>query len=575
MKRSIILLLLCLNAEGGFAQILRKNHGQPPAKTLSSADSLMIKQFYFGALREKTIENYQLAADMFRRVIDIDPQNDAAMYELSAIYNTQNQEKKAEQYIKNAVAIKPDNEWYWLLLADIYKRNNNLPELVPVFDELIRIKPDTQEFYFDKANAFVRQNKIPEAASELDKIEKRFGLSGNLARARERLLLQSGHPEKMIDNLEKQIAQTPEDVKNYIYLGELYLKAGEKEKALNILKKGLSFDPYNGYIKLSLADLYRSIGEVDEAFIQLKEAFTDRKLQVDQKVRIVLSFFPLFSDVLARAQAEELAAIIVKTHNDDPKAHALLGDVLFQEQKYPEAKTAYQAALKLNEQVYLIWEQLLRIEIGDGDFKQVIQDGETALAIFPNQAPLYLYTGMAYAQVQKHEKAISYLKNAASLETEDKSIQGQIYSALGDAYNAIKRYKESDQAYEKALELVPGNTYALNNYAYYLSLRGESLNKAEQMSRRSNKLEPNNPSFEDTLAWILFKIKNYREARIWIEKAINNGKRKNSIQLDHYGDILFHLDDRASAVDAWKKAKSAGLKSDILDKKINEKKYFD
>jgi tetratricopeptide (TPR) repeat protein len=218
---------------------------------------------------------------------------------------------------------------------------------------------------------------------------------------------------------------------------------------------------------------------------------------------------------------------------------------------------------------------LLRIEIGDADFKQAIEDGETALLIFPNQAPLYLYTGIAYSQVQKYEKAVSYLKNAASLEVEDKNIQGQVYASLGDAYHAMKRYKESNQAYDKALELLPDNTYALNNYAYYLSLRGESLNKAEQMSRRSIQLEPDNPSFEDTLAWILFRNKDYPEARIWIEKSISGEKRKNSTQLEHYGDILYHLGDKSSALNAWKKAKEAGSKSDILDRKINEKKYFE
>lgn len=575
MRILIVFLFL-----GFFAQIpaqaQRANLGKVSSSSnLSAADSLEVKQYYLGALREKTVENYQLAAEMFKRVLDIDPRNDAAMYELSNIYNAQNQETKAEQYIKNAVAIKPDNQWYWLLLADIYKRSNNLPELVSVFNELIRLKPDTEDFYFDKANAYVRQNKITEAAAVYTEIETRFGLSDDLSESRQRLFMQSGKPDKAIDDLEKQIAQNPSDVKNYLFLGELYGKAGENEKALKTLKKALILEPSNAFVRLSLADHYRSTGKFEEAFIQLKEAFAANNLPIDQKVRILLSFFPLFTDAGARSQAEELSAILVKTHPDDPKAFAIQGDVLFQSRKYSEARAAYQAALKLNDQVYLIWEQLLRLEIGDADFKQVLQDGEAALAIFPNQAPLYLYTGIAYAQTQKYEKAISYLKNAASLETEDKDIQAQIYSALGDAYNSMKRYKDSNQAYDKALELFPDNTYALNNYAYYLSLRGENLDKAEQMSRRSNQLEPGNSSFEDTLAWILFKIKNYQEAKIWIEKAVDNDKRKSSTQLDHYGDILFHLGDKAAALAAWKKAKAAGSKSDILDRKINEKKYFE
>lgn len=566
-------MILTVSAGSVLAQGRLERPGRSAAaRTLSSADSLTVRQFYYTALREKMIENFQLAADMFRQVIDIDPLNDAAMYELAGLYSARNEDEKAEQYIKSAISINPDNEWYWLLLGDIYKQNNQLPELVTVFNELIRLKPEAEEFYFDKANAFMRQRKTAEAAAVYAEIEKLFGSSDELSEARQRLFVQSGKPDKAIDDLERQIVQNPAEIKNYIYLSELYGKEGDRDKALDILKKALVLEPSNALVRLSLADIYRSAGKFDNAFTELKAAFADTNLPIDQKVRIILSFFPLFTEERARNQAEELAGILVKVHKDDPKAHAVLGDVLFQLQKYPEAKVSYQAALKLNDQVYLIWEQLLRLDISDGDFKQAIQDGESALSVFPNQAPLYLYTGIAYAQVQQYDKAVSYLKNASALETEDKDIQAQIYSALGDAYNAMKRYRESDQSYERALELAPDNVYTLNNYAYYLSLRGESLSKAEQMSRRSNKLQPDNSSFEDTLAWILFKAKNYSEAKIWIEKAIK--KNKNSgIQFEHYGDILFHLGDRVAALDAWKKAKAAGSKSGILDRKINEKKY--
>lgn len=548
---------------------------QSEVKPLTPADSLMVKQWFFAGLREKTIQNFPLAADMFTRVVELDPNNDVALYELSNIYHAQSDIEKAEQYIKTAVALKPQNEWYWLLLADIYRRTNNVPALVPVFDELIKIQPDNEDFYFDKANALLLQNKTSEATKVFDEIEKKFGASEDLDSSRQRILLAEGKPEKAIAELEKQISQKPGDVKAYLMLGELYLDARQTEKAVSALQKARSLEPGNALVRLSLADAYRSMNKTDDAFIELKAAFQDADLHIDQKVRIVLSFFPSFADIRARAQADELASILTKVHADDPKAHAVYGDVLFQEQKFTEAKAAYKKALSLNDQVYLIWEQLLRIEVSDGDYQQAISDGETALSIFPNQAGLYLYTGIAYAQLQKHDKAIAYLKNALTLESEDKEVLSQVYSALGDSYNAVKRFKESDQAYDKALEIDPDNTYTLNNYAYYLSLRGENLAKAEQMSRRSNELDPGNASFEDTFAWILFKMKKYSEARVWIEKAISNDKDNSSIQVEHYGDILFHLGEPDQALAQWKKALQAGAKSQLLQKKINEKKYFE
>jgi tetratricopeptide (TPR) repeat protein len=312
----------------------------------------------------------------------------------------------------------------------------------------------------------------------------------------------------------------------------------------------------------------------NDAFIELKIAFKDPNLSIDKKVSIVLSFFPQFEDAKARANANELSAILASTHPDEPKAFAVYGDVLFQEQKYPQASEAYRKALKLNDQVYQIWEQLIRIEIDQGNYQQAITDGDIALTIFPNQAALYMYTGIAYAQAKKHEKAISHLKNAASLQLENTEEMGQIYSALGDSYNALKRYSESDQAYDKALELVPGDSYTLNNYAYYLSLRGENLDKAEKMSKKSNELDPDKASSQDTYAWILFRLKKYQDAQVWIEKALHNNKSSATL-IEHYGDILFHVGDKQQAFEQWRKAKAAGAKSEKLDQKINEKKYVE
>ncbi|MEJ7694431.1 tetratricopeptide repeat protein [Daejeonella sp.] len=544
-------------------------------KVLSQKDSLQAREIYFDGLHEKLMENYPRAAVSFNKVLEIDPANDAAMYELANMSFAQNKPTEAERLIRNAVTVKPDNEWYWSFLAEIYKKTNNISELVLVLEELIRLTPDREENYYDRANAFMILKKTDQAVTAYDEIESRFGSSQDLSAAKQRILLQQGKPEKVEQELEKQIKDKPDDVRNYLYLSEVYTKSGNREKAIEVLNKAKAVDPANAMIRLALADNYKALKQFDNTFIELKVAFADPILSVDEKVRIVLSFFPMFADFKAKAYANELASIMTKTHPDEAKAFAVYGDVLFQEKKYNEARDSYKKALKLNDQIYQIWEQLLRIEVSQGDFQQAITDGEAGLAVFPNQAELYLYTGIAYTQTKKHDKAVSYLKNAADLETEDQEIRTQIFSTLGDSYNALKNFKESDRSYEKALEIHPDNSYVLNNYAYYLSLRGENLDKAEKMSKRSVQLDPNNASSEDTYAWILFKLKRYAEAKTWIEKALRNNTANNSTQVEHYGDILYLLGDKDLALQQWVKARGAGAGSENLNKKINEKRYVE
>ncbi len=575
-KKSITILTLILWSVLSFAQQSKPKQATiVVGKVLSAADSLLVKQFFFDGLREKVIQNMPLATDYFKRVIDIDPANDAAMYELAVIYNTQNNSEEAEKIMQKATTVSPDNFWYWILLEDIYAKTGNAAQLNLVYDELIRLNPEAQEYYLAKAAVLVDQNKLDEADLVYQEVQKHFGPSDELTKVRQQIYLQKGKSTQAVAELEKLIRDNPKNVNNYVYLADIYVQLGDREKAVFALQKGKNIDPENTLIRLSLADNYRALNRFDDAFVELKIAFHNEDLSLDEKVRVILSFFPLFTDAKARAFADELAVIVVCSYPHDPKSYAMYGDVLFQEQKYSEALQAYKSALKLNNQIYEVWEQVVRIEVSSDDFQQAIIDGDAALAIFPNQAMLYLFTGMAYAREQQHDKTITYLKSAISLGADNKQVLDQVYSTLGDSYNALKRYKESDEAYEKALEINPANSYTLNNYAYYLSLRGVELEKAAQMSQRAITLDPNNASSEDTYAWILFKQKKYDEARIWIEKAIHDDQSSSAIQFEHYGDILYYLGEKKQAVEQWKKARSLGGKSGQLEKKINGQKYIE
>ncbi|MXV51741.1 tetratricopeptide repeat protein [Pedobacter sp. HMF7647] len=573
MKKLSSILLILSAASASVAQ--QHKAVIVAGKVLSTEDSLLVKELYYSGLREKTIQNYQLSSDYFSRVIQLDPANDAALYELASINHAKKNDKEAEELARKAVTVEPENEWYWLLLADIYKRTSNMRDLVPVFDELIAISPEKEDYYFDKANALLLQNETEKAEQVYTLVEKKFGVSDDLTSARQRIYQKQGNSEKAAVELENLIKNNPSEVKNYIELSQIYSTNGNLSKARQILEEAKKIDPSNVYVRLSLADVYRAEKKNEDAFIELKSAFSNQNLDIDNKVRIVLSFFPDFKNPAARAQAEELSYLITESNPGDPKGFSVYGDVLFQENKLKEAAEAYRKSLKLNNQTYMIWEQLLRIDLGLGDGAAAIKDGEEALTYFPNQAPLYLYTGIGYAQKGNHARAVTYLKNASSIGSEDKQVQAQTWASLGDSYNALKQFQESDAAYEKALQIDPDNTYTLNNYAYYLSLRNENLDKAAQMSLKTNQIDQNNASFEDTYAWILFKQKKFTDARKWMEKALSDDQSKSSTQVEHYGDILYQLGEKDQALKQWIKAKEYGGSSQKLQQKIDTKTFIE
>ena len=181
----------------------------------------------------------------------------------------------------------------------------------------------------------------------------------------------------------------------------------------------------------------------------------------------------------------------------------------------------------LNNQLYEVQEQLVRIELGDNDPDGAIRDGENSLSFFPNQAWMNYLVGIAWFQMKRIiTERWGYIKNATSLESQDKELLSQSYSSLGDCYHDLKDNKSSDDAYEKALSYNADNAYTLKQLCLLLlSVKGRANWKRLQECRNDRMIcKPNTASFEDTYAWILFKQKDYAGAKQWIEKALADDK---------------------------------------------------
>lgn len=575
LKRLLILGIMAAPA-CVLAQVKKPGAAERPAgKPMTSIDSVMVKQYFFSALHEKTIENFPLAADLFNRVLQTDPNNDAAMYELAGMKKLQKDNDGARQLLERAVTVNTNNEWYWISLADSYEKTNDLAKLENVFNQLIRLAPDKPDYYFDKANAYYLQKRYDEALAVYKKIEEITGLTDDIVAQRQKIYLRQNKVDQAAAELETMMAANPGQVRYYLLLAEIYNSNGQNAKALPVLQKAAKLDPNNGLVHLALADIYREKKDAEACFSELELAFAVPDLDIDQKIRIIMGYIPKFPEPNAKASALELSRILTTAHSSNAKAFALYGDMLMQNAKFKEAKPAYKRSIELDEQVYAVHEQLVRLDLGDNDIDGAIKDGQNALSLFPNQAWMNYLVGVAYLQKKNYTKALSYLKNTTSLELQDKELLSQCFSALGDVYHEQKDNAKSDEAYDRSLTYNPDNAYTLNNYAYYLSVRGDQLEKAARMSKHSNELQPNTASFQDTYAWILFKQKNYAEARVWIEKALVSDKDHSAVKEEHYGDIMFYLGDTNAAVANWKKAKEYGGTSPVLERKINERKYIE
>ncbi|HEY0978608.1 MAG TPA: tetratricopeptide repeat protein, partial [Flavobacteriales bacterium] len=375
--------------------------------------------------------------------------------------------------------------------------------------------------------------------------------------------------------LERAIREQPTETQYYGMLAQVYDELGDQDKALEMYKLALVQDPDDSMTRISLAQYYYDLGKQEEAFEQLREAFADPDLDVDPKMQLLLGFYQMTQDAGAPPSArivEEshaLIAVLKKAHPQSGKPFSIEGDFLLREGRHAEAREAFRQALVFEQDKYPIWSALLQLDMQLADYAATHADAEQAIELFPTQPEFHLYNGIALSQLKKHQEAIEALLTGRDLVVDNEPLLAQFWSSLGDAYNSAEQFQDSDRAYERALALNANDISVLNNYAYYLSERGEHLDKAETMSRRTVDMAPGVSTYLDTYAWVLYKQGKYADARIWQEKALAAGPPEG-VLLEHYGDILFKLGDAQGAVEQWKKAKAAGDASDLIDRKVGE-----
>lgn len=543
-------------------------------KGISEENQTKFSFYFIDGCKERMKGNIELAENAFKECLKIDPSSAAVKYELGNIYRFNGLYDNALKYGKECANADPKNEWYQLLYIDCLHNKRQFAQAAEVYTRLIKNYPSRSEFYEGLAAEYMYGGNYEKSFKTFDDIEKKFGQNEAFTLNKIKLLKQLKKTAEIEAEFKKLIAANPSEIRYYTYLSEFYQETNQNEKAMGNYQAALKVDSKNPILHLALADYYKSLNDNANMFKELEIAFESSDLEVETKLKILASYYEL-SELNAdyKKQADELCDIALRVNSNSAEVHSIKADFLLKDKKVKEARDEYELAILLDKSSYNIWTQLMGTEAELGEYKSLEAHSFEAMELFPNQPLPYFFNGISNTTLKNYTKAIESFTDGLEFVYNNNLLLIDFYSSLGEAYNSNKQYEKSDKAFDDALKIDPDNASILNNYAYYLSLRKEKLEKAEKFSRRSNELYPNNRSYLDTYGWILYQQGKYKEAEVWLARAVKIGSK--SAIAEHYGDVLYKLDRKEEALKYWMDAKEAGAGSEFLDKKIAEKKLND
>lgn len=541
---------------------------------LSAKEQEAATALFLDGVRLAMLEDYPKALEYFQQAYKLNPKNAAINFKIAEMFLNIRKESEAMPYAQAALELDPENSYYYLLLGQLYANAQKFTEAIAVYTRLVDKFPDDETFYLNLADLYLAQNKVADAVRIYDKAEKQFGEQEQIIFRKQQLYLKQNNLEKALEEGQKLINNHPDDSRYALAQAQVLGSNNRPDEAIALLKRVLNSDaPDDPDVHLLLSDLYRQKGLKEESRAELKVAFSNKTLNIDDKIRILVSLMQQLPNPDVEPTATELAGLVVKAHPTEAKAYAVSGDIQALIGNKKQARDLYSKSLKYDRSHFQVWQQLIILDAELGQNDSLLAHTEKATDLFPNQAVVWFYNGTAHLLKKNYSKAAKALEYGKKLTADTPEMQTQFNLQLGDAYNSMKQYDKSNAAYEAVLAVDPTNQHVLNNYSYFLSLREQNLPKAKEMAEKLVALAPAESTYLDTYAWVLYKMKDYENAKKYLEKALETSK--DGTVIEHYGDVLFRLGQKDAALDQWQKAKKSGEASDLIDKKIRDKKLYE
>lgn len=543
------------------------------AKNKTEANRVKAERFFFSGLKENIKENYTEAINQFSKAVKLYP-IDAAYYEISLIKYKQKDYSTAKKNIEAALKIEGTNKWYRELYAELLSIDGKHDKAASIYKKLREEYPANTNYYYSEAYFYLKQNKPKEAIKIYNALEKKIGINEDLTNEKYRLYIKMNSKKDAEKELVKLSEAFPKNTKFLNKLAGFYLSNNEEEKAIEIYKKILVENPNNAKVIMSLADYYNHIGDNEKYQEYSRKAFESEQINIDTKISILYDYIQLSKkDKALLAEAMEYAKILVSKHPEDAKSWAIYGDLYNIQEQASKALKMYNKSLEIRQDIFSVWQQVFFLQSDAKKYNELIKSTGKAKEYFPNQSLIYFFSGIANQQLKDYEKAIKNYKKGVKMAGKNHALKSQFFSNIAESYNSIKDFKNSDIYFEKCLEIEPDNQYTLNNYAYYLSLRAENLERAKEMSLKSLELSPNSATYLDTYAWILYKNKEYKKALEYQKRAIELSEKVSAVLYEHLGDIYYKLNKKTEALNNWKKAKNESIDiNEKLERKIKEGK---
>ena len=536
--------------------------------------------FLTEAARQHAAGNYSAAFDLYEHARNIDPNSATANYYLSLYLTEMKQDSLGLLRLQKAIEQEPENLIFAERLAQYYISKGKYEDAINAYEAVYAKNHSNTDVLRVLAQLYQQQKNFKMMLNTVSRLETEEGESEQFTLTKMRIHEMMDDKKAAYNELKSLVEQHPLDMQYKTMLGNWLMQHDRQKEAFKYFTDVLKEEPDNSYAQMSLYDYYKATQQEDQAHQMLDKILLSPKTDLETKVMMFRSFIQ--DNETHGGDSTQVVALFDKVL-DVPQPSADVAEMraaYMSLKKMPDSiiGKAYEKVLAIAPDNVNARLQLVQLLWNQKDYTSVIAQSKAAHAYNPEEMVFYYFGGMAHYQKNDEDAALHEFRQGVAQVRADASpdLVSDLYAVMGDILYKKKDKQAAYAAYDSCLQWKDDNVMALNNYAYYMSEEGIDLHKAESMSYKTVKAEPNNGTYLDTYAWILFKEERYADAKTYIDAALKNSDstENNSTILEHAGDIYAMNGMIDDAMKYWKQALDGDGQNAVLKWKINNRQYI-
>ncbi len=558
--------------------------GSPKTNWDDDARNRKLDYIYMESRRLEALDSLEPTFDFLKRAYRMDTTNTQVASELAYYYISMAQFvpellDQGVDMLRRRFVDAPGDLTNASVYGTLLSKLGNFDESINVWHTLDSIYPEKLGVKMQYANVLYENGDSADMSKVINLIEQlevASGPSAQLASIKAGAYIEQGDTAGASRSFTKLISEAPLVSENYLAAGHFYAAIQRPDSAIYYYDRACDVDSTNGMAFYTRADYYRSKNDSAAFMRETAHALLNTDLDVEVKHDMMLNYTRAFyTDSTQFAPTDSLFAKLIDRYPHEFSFRTLYTTFLSSSKKYAQAAEQADAAVDIDPSDPAQWITDIALHSLAEDNSAALANADRALTYHPSDANLHRMRGSVLLNLDRDKEAIDAFNKAIELvDSADTQMRSDILGSIGDTYHRLNEREKSIEAYEQALELNPGNLMVMNNMAYFMAVDETDLDRAEELSRKTIEMEPENPSWLDTYAWVLFKKRDYAKAMEYIDRAIAADAEPTAEVFEHAGDIHFMSGDPDGALLYWEKALKLDPANDLLSRKVAHKTYF-